>query len=79
MNNRLDYITSFKNKQIADDEMNQLRSDFIKIDDKLRLIASVNESHDAALVRSVSLARTHLEQAQMHAIKALCLKHENKA
>ncbi len=76
MNNRLDFICKFKNSQLATMEMSAARERFIEIDAELQKL--LENPVDAALARSVSLARTHIEVALQYTIKSLCLKHEDK-
>lgn len=76
MNNRLDFISEFEDKEAAMREMIQCRKDYIAIDDILR--SYLNKPVSPALARCVALARTNLEQALQYSIKALCLLHEKK-
>ena len=76
MNNRLDYISNFKEGAI--EKMTAMREQFINLDNELRALTAANESVDPALPRSIALARTHLEVALQYAIKSLCLKFEDK-
>jgi len=77
MNNRLDYINNFKDKDKATREMAECRLKFIHIDDLLRVEDKVaTDNNNPAMARSIANSRTRLEEACQHAIKALCLKHE---
>lgn len=78
MNNRLDFISEFQNKELAINEMTLARNHFIDIDDRLRQMVDPKLQRDAQIGRQVALARTHIEEALEHTIKALCLIHEKK-
>ena len=79
MDNRLDFIKSFKDEDLAISEMTGCRAKFRDLDEALRLEAkAASDYNNQAMARSVANARTRLEEACQHAIKALCLKHELK-
>ena len=80
LNNRLDYIAAFEDADLAILEMNGCRSLFIELDEKLRQeVEKAVTGSDHARARVLSNARTRLEEACHHAIKALALKHEKKS
>ena len=76
MDNRLDYISNFINKDLAILEMGGCRRQFIELDELLKFEALNATSPE--MLRSIENSRKHLEESCMHAIKALCLKHEDK-
>jgi hypothetical protein len=76
MDNRLDYINNFKDLDVAAADMSEMRKSFMAIDAALVEIMEVCE--DVAGQRALAIARTHVETAQMYAIKGLCLFHEDK-
>lgn len=77
MNNRLDFINEFINKDLAIREMKDCRYQFIELDKALQIEAKVAIDYNIpGMARSIANARTRLEEALQHAIKALCLKHE---
>jgi hypothetical protein len=76
MDNRLDFISKFKNETLAGMEFRAARERFIEIDAELQKL--LENPVEPALARSVSLARTYLEQSLQYTIKSLCLKHEDK-
>lgn len=79
MNIRLDFIAKFKDEDEAVNQMKETRNQFIELDLKLKSLVYLNPNTitpNEALLRSVSLARTNLEQALQYAIKSLCLLHE---
>jgi len=77
MDNRLDFISKFNDEDLTILEMNACRHKFIELDNALREEAILAaSSSNAAMARSIANARTRLEEALQHAIKALCLKHE---
>lgn len=73
---RLDFISKFKDHDKAIASMTEARKMFIAIDEAL--VELGNALEDGAFKRSISLARTHNEEACQHAIKALCLLWEDK-
>jgi hypothetical protein len=78
MNNRLDFISKFKDEDIAILEMTGCRAKFIELDEALRIEAQLAQDNNLpAMARSIANARTRLEEACQHAIKALCIKHED--
>lgn len=78
MNNRLDFISKFKDENLAILEMSGCRREFIELDRKLQIEAKIAvDYNNPAMGRSVANARTHLEEALQHSIKALCLKNED--
>lgn len=79
MDNRLDFISKFKDQDSAINEMTKARKQFIEIDIELVSLAITRDFKDPAFQRQISLARTLLEQSLQHTIKALCLLHEDKS
>jgi len=72
---RLDFIENINPLTIQ--EMTVLRSEFIAIDNRLKIIAdSLSEMKKPAGLRTVALARTHLETGLQFAIKSLCILGE---
>ena len=71
---RLDFITNIKPEYV--ETMKNIRLAIITLDKEMQSIPG--ESNDSAGLRSLALARTNLEQACQHAIKALCIFGENK-
>lgn len=79
MNNRLDFISEFRDKDLAILEMSGCRFKFMELDKALQIEAKIAIDYNIpAMARSIANARTRLEEALQHAIKALCLKHEKK-
>ena len=78
MNNRLDFISKFKDSGIAIAQMSGMRQMFIEIDN---ILIDIHESLDEGCAgrRSVDNSRLHLEEACQHAIKALSLLHEDRS
>ena len=77
MNIRLDFISEFENPILVCEEMRMIRCQFMLIDEALR--SEFQHANDnPAMARSLANARTHVEEACQHAIKALCLKHEKR-
>ena len=76
MNNRLDFISKFKDHEIAVAEMSEIRKLFMALDSMLQFL--MKETSDAATLRVAAISRTHIESALHYAIKALCLRHEDK-
>lgn len=76
MDNRLDFISNLKDGTV--EKMTALRKKFIDLDNELKdlLLDQKLDENNPALNRCVALARTHIEEALMYAIKSLCLKHE---
>ena len=72
---RLDFITKICPEAI--ERMTALRAEFIEIDKKLQQISDEMDG-DSAGLRSVSLARTHLETGLQYAIKSLCILGEEE-
>ncbi len=77
MDNRLDFISEFKNHDEAISQMTICRRQFMLLDDQLKGLMD-HGSDNPAMLRSISNSRTRLEEALQHAIKALCLMHEVK-
>lgn len=71
---RLDFITNIEPSVI--NEMTALRAQFILLDEKLQKISD-DMNGDSAGLRAIALARTHIEQSCMYAIKSLCILGED--
>ena len=80
MDNRLDFVSKFKDHDAAINEMTRSRKCFIALDEALRELAQedIVVGTNPQIQRQISIARTHIEDACQHTIKALCLKHEAK-
>jgi hypothetical protein len=76
MDNRLDFISRFRDDQLAKAEMQEIRFKIIAIDNYLKDLTK--KSASPSFLRSLSLARTNLEQSLQYTIKALCLFWEDK-
>lgn len=74
--NRLDFITAIDPEYIQ--SMTTLRKEFIKLDDKLRQLGSIDDAEKEGVSRCLSLSRTKLEEALHYGIKSLCIMGENK-
>ena len=72
--NRIDYMSSFKTE--AYELMNNIRKDYIALDDTLRKIAE-ETTIDASAIRVLSISRTNLEASLQYAIKFICITHED--
>ncbi len=70
---RLDYISKFKEGYV--DQMNDLRSKFIFLDAYLFLL-SEDPNISTESIRTLEIARTHLETACQFGIKTVCLLGE---
>jgi len=74
---RLDYIANINQRYL--DKIREIRKMYIDLDLALQEFEDdENFSAECGAVRSVSIARTHLETSSMYANKALCLMGENK-
>ena len=72
IDNRLDYIADFKDGAV--EKMIEYRKLFIALDAELvKLGDNCQIGH-----RNLVIARTHIEEALQHTIKALCLQGEKK-
>lgn len=72
---RLDFITNIDSDVI--DEMAVLRKKIIAIDEQLKSISDdLNLQQKTAGLRTIALARTHLETSLQFAIKSLCILGE---
>lgn len=69
--NHLEHMGKFKN-EIYVLRMDVMRKEFIKLDNELREIVEDEEVNPHAM-RTVALARTHLETALQYAIKTICI------
>ena len=75
---RLDFIKKIDPANI--EMMTILRNKFIDLDNEMKDFEEFgcHDDNVQAAMRSLSIARTHLETSCMHAIKALCLIGEVK-
>ena len=75
---RLDFISDIRPEMIK--AMTVVRRMFLDLDSELQCFDEFNchEENVGAAMRSVSIARTHIETSLQYAIKALCLIGENK-
>ena len=74
---RLDFITKINPVTIL--EMTELRQRFIEIDEHLKAVAdTLGEMKKPAGLRTIALARTHLETGLQFAIKSLCIMGEEE-
>lgn len=72
---RLDFISNIN--PVTLEEMTALRKTFIEIDEHLKIIADTLEiMKKPAGLRTIALARTHLETGLQFAIKSLCIMGE---
>jgi hypothetical protein len=76
MNIRLDFISKFRNPEVATEAMTDIRKRFMEQDNYLVALASSGVCE--AFQRAVELARTHNEQCLQYTIKSLCLLWEDK-
>lgn len=77
-NIRLDFISNIENDYLA--RMAELRAMYIDLDLAIQeLEDDENFEHESGAMRTISLARTHLETSLQYAIKSLCLIGEVKA
>ena len=74
--NRLDFIKQIDQEYI--DMMTELRKEFIALDEKLRILGSMDNAKRDGVGRCLSLARTNIETGLQYAIKALCLMGEQE-
>lgn len=71
---RLDFISNFKNNELAIKEMSELREKYIALD---KILTDIFECEkNPALLRTLAIARTSLETSLMYAIKTCCLAYE---
>lgn len=71
-NIRLDFICNIEADYLK--RMGELRAMYIDIDLAIQeLEDDENFSHDSGAMRTISIARTHLETSLQYAIKSLCL------
>lgn len=82
-NYRLDYISKFKPGTV--ERMSELRARFIELEREILKLHDdfqcgdwINNSNVIQIGRTYKQAITHLETAQMYAIKMLCLIGEDK-
>jgi len=75
--NKLNHMCKFKHPVYVE-RMETFRNLFIDLDDKLRLIVEEDIEHKGEAMRTIALARTHLEQSLMYTIKTLCILGEEK-
>lgn len=75
MNIRLDFIDKFVDEDMAIMEMSGVRHEFMKLDEKIKS-EYAHAADKPAMQRSLANARSRIEDALHHMIKALCLKHE---
>ena len=72
---RLDFITNIASEYTA--RMAELRAMYIELD---MAICEIEDDegfdHETAALRTIALARTHLETSLQYAIKSLCLVGE---
>jgi len=72
---RLDYIQDIEHEYT--ERMRELRSMFIDLDMALMEIEDDDRFNpESGALRTLALARTHLETSSMYAIKSLCLTGE---
>jgi hypothetical protein len=77
-NIRLDFISNIENDYLT--RMAELRAMYIDLDLAIQeLEDDENFEHESGAMRTISLARTHLETSLQYAIKSLCLIGEIKA
>lgn len=74
--NNLAFITKIDPQYI--DMMTVLRQEFISIDEKFRMVSSLESAQKDGVYRCLSLARTKLEEALHYGIKSLCIMGEIK-
>jgi hypothetical protein len=74
---RLDFISNINPASVL--EMTILREKFIKLDEHLKVIAdTLDAMKKRSGLRSIALARTHLETGLQYAIKSLCIMGEQE-
>lgn len=78
MDIRLDYVSKFKDQEKAITEMTALRAQYMALDATLKNMTELGNG-DPAFLRSLSIARTHLETSCQYGIKSLCLGYEDKS
>lgn len=79
-NYRLDYITKFIPGTV--EEMTKIRAKFVELSEEIRLVrdrlgAKFRYDNYDNIYRTYEESLTHLETAQMYAIKMLCLIGED--
>lgn len=78
LDNKLAFMAGIE-RQVIDDAID-IRQKFIDLDNDLQQIELGMDSSDqprySQTMRTLALARTHLETCSMYAIKSLCIKYE---